>query len=337
LSTGKLPIDILERILKKYAISLDKRVKLGAEIGEDAAVVDIGDRFLILKTDPITFATDSIGHYAVVVNANDIATMGARPKWMLTTLLLPPGTTDERAAESIFRDISTECKNLGISLIGGHTEITHGIDRPIVCGCMAGEVKKEELVLTRGAMVGDEVLISKGICIEGTSIIAREKYDELMERGYSEDFLKRAKEFLFDPGISVVKDALVSCRAAKVHSMHDPTEGGIIMGLLEMIKASSCGMLIHKDKIPIYKESSLLCSEYGMDPLKTISSGALLLTASRQVIDDILKALRDAKIDATVIGDVIEGKDLILKVGEHYDYINSDQSFKDEISRLFDD
>ncbi len=148
---------------------------MGPRIGEDTAAIDMGDKALVVTTDPITFATDEIGYYSVVVNANDIATTGAQPRWFTASILLPEKGTDRALVDRIFRQIHKACREFGISLIGGHTEITHGLDRPILVGQMMGEVRKEELVTTDGAKAGDEVLLSKGICIEGTSIIAREK------------------------------------------------------------------------------------------------------------------------------------------------------------------
>ena len=161
-------------------------------MGEDAAIIDMGDRYLIAKSDPITFATDAIGYYAVVVNANDIATRGGQPKWFLATLLLPEQRTSEALVESIFAQISQACATFGITLVGGHTEVTYGLDRPILAGHMLGEVTPQALVTTGGARVGDVVLLTKGICIEGASIIAREREQELMRRGVPEAVIQRA-------------------------------------------------------------------------------------------------------------------------------------------------
>jgi hydrogenase expression/formation protein HypE len=174
LPVGKLPIRTLERLLKRNKIT-DPRVIVGPGIGEDAAVIDTGnDRYLIAKTDPITFTADQIGWYAVHINANDIVTKGARPLWYLATLLLPEGLTTEGVAEKIFQDTMKACKNLGVSLIGGHTEVTGGLSRPIVVGQMLGEVEKKRLVRINGARPGDAIILTKGIAIEGTAVIARE-------------------------------------------------------------------------------------------------------------------------------------------------------------------
>lgn len=201
LPTGKLDVQILRKLLKKYSTT-DKRVLLGPRIGEDAAAIEMGETVLIVTTDPITFATSEIGYYSVMVNANDIATTGAEPRWYTVSILLPEGKATEDLADSIFNQIHKACEKLGISLIGGHTEITYGLDRPIIVGQMIGEVQKGALITTSGAEPGDLVLLSKGICIEGTSIIAREKEGSLLSRGISGDLVERARRFLFDPGIS---------------------------------------------------------------------------------------------------------------------------------------
>src|SRR6266480_2934245 len=186
LPIGKHRAETLQAIFDKHPLR-DPRVVVGPRVGEDAAVIDMGDRYLVATTDPITFATDEIGWYAVQVNANDIAVRGARPRWFLATLLLPPRTTTEASVAALF---------------GGHTEITHGLDRPIVVGTMLGEVAKERLVTTGGARVGDAVVLTKGVPLEGAAIIAREKEAELRGRGVPATVIRRAKGFLRAPGLS---------------------------------------------------------------------------------------------------------------------------------------
>ena len=182
---GKLPLDLLSRLLDEIEVC-DPRVVLGARAGEDAALIDFGDRYLVAKTDPITFATDLIGWYMVQVNANDIAVMGGTPRWLMTTLLLPDGTS-ESDVERIFSQVREACDALNITLIGGHTEITYDLPRPIAVGAMLGEVPKERAVLTSGARPGDSIVLTKAIAVEGTSILAREASDDLSERGVAQD------------------------------------------------------------------------------------------------------------------------------------------------------
>ncbi|MBI3327913.1 MAG: hydrogenase expression/formation protein [Nitrospinae bacterium] len=301
LRPGKLPPTLLHRLLTTYA-KADPRVLVGPAIGEDAAVIDMGDRYLIAKADPITFATDAIGYYAVVVNANDIVTRGGRPKWFLATLLLPEHHTSERLVESIFAQICQACEAFGIALIGGHTEITYGLDRPILSGHMLGEVKPADLVTTGGAQVGDVLLLTKGICIEGTSIIAREREADLRRRGFGEALIARAKNFLYEPGISVVRDAQIACGAGRVHAMHDPTEGGLAMAIHELATAARVGVVVEQARIPVLEEAAQLCQAYGLDPLGTIASGALLIAATSEDAPAMQQALRTAGIRCEVIG-----------------------------------
>jgi thiamin-phosphate kinase len=303
LQTGKLNVQILRKLLQRYS-KTDEKVLLGPRIGEDAAAIDMGERVLIVTTDPITFATNEIGYYSVMVNANDIATTGAEPRWYTVTILLPEVQGTESLVDSIFQQIYRACEKLSISLIGGHTEITHGLDRPILVGQMIGEVQREALITTAGAKPGDIILLSKGICIEGTSLIAREKEGDLSSCGIPQDLVERAQRFLFDPGISVVEEARLAFQAGHVHSMHDITEGGLANGLHELSMAAGVGIVVEKDCIPIYEESRKLCEAFGLNPLGVIASGSLLITASPPETEKILERAHRHGAAITRIGRV---------------------------------
>jgi hydrogenase maturation factor len=287
LAYGKLPPAILDRLLGRIP-RRDARVVVGPRIGEDAAVIDFGDRYLVAKSDPVTFAAERIGWYAVQVNANDLATMGARPRWFLATLLLPRG--DPSLAEAVFADLLAACEELDISLCGGHTEVTPGLDRPIVAGHMLGEVEKERLVRKERIRPGDVVLLTRGVALEGTAILAREKAGELAGR-LEAALLERARNLLFRPGISVVADALAACAAAPVHGMHDPTEGGLIGGLYELAAAAAAGLAVDSSRIPVLPETAAICSLLDLDPLRLIASGALLIAVApddeRRVVETL--------------------------------------------------
>jgi hydrogenase maturation factor len=329
---GKLPAEHLARLLGRYAPS-DPRIVLGPGVGRDAAVISFGDRYLVAKTDPITFASDEIGWYAVHVNANDIACTGATVRWFLATLLLPEGQADEALVDTILGQITDACEELGVALTGGHTEITYGIDRPIVIGCMLGEVAPQDLVRPDMARPGDALLVTKGIAVEGTAIIAREKSDELAD--LDEPLLERCRDFLYDPGISVVQDAAVATAAGEVRAMHDPTEGGLATGLWELAEAAGVGLEIDEDAIPILPETRTLCAPLGLDPLGLIASGTLLMAVAPGDAPAIIAALDGNGIAATEIGRVIErerGIRLQRQAGEralpHFE--------RDEIVRLFE-
>ena len=315
---GKLDINTLKGLLERHTI-LDPRVILGPRIGEDAAVIDVGEgteSYWVVTSDPITFTTDEIGYYGVVVNLNDIATRGAIPKWFLATLLFPEKGTDLKSIEKIFSQIHEACRRFGISLIGGHTEITPGIEKMIFSGYMIGEVRKDRLVTTSGARAGDLLLLIKGVCIEGTSIIARENEGKLLKKGISPFLIRRAKDFIFDPGIEVLRAARLACDAVPVHSMHDPTEGGLINGIVEMAVASKKEIDVNLGEVHIYEESRILCQEYGLDPLGVIASGALLLTISPSDLPALQKAFEGTSIPMQVIGQVKEGPTRVLAMDE---------------------
>ena len=300
MQAGKLPLELLSQLLDKVNIS-DPRVVLGARPGEDAALIDFGDQYLVAKTDPVTFATDLIGWYMVQVNANDLAVMGATPRWLMATLLLPEGTTPEEA-RSIFDQLLEACAGLDIALVGGHTEVTYDLARPIAIGAMLGEVAKERAVLTSGARPGDAIVLTKGIAIEGAAILAREAGTQLREAGVAPHVLERARDFLFSPGISVVRDATIACDTVKVHSMHDPTEGGLATGLLEVAKAADIGLIVDAERIPILPECRAICQALGLDPLGLIASGALLATLAPQHASRLIDALAQHGIPAYDIG-----------------------------------
>jgi hydrogenase expression/formation protein HypE len=316
LKSGKLDIHILKRLLKKHTL-LDPRVVIGPKIGEDAAVIDAGEGaedFWVVTSDPITFTTEEIGYYGVVVNINDIATMGAIPRWFLATLLFPEERTDLGLIEKVFSQIHNACLRFGVSFVGGHTEITPGIGRMILSGHMIGEVKKERLVSTSGTRAGDLLLLVKGVCIEGTSIIARERERELLAKGMPRSLIEKAKHFIFDPGIDILQAARVACEAVSVHSMHDPTEGGLINGVVEMAWASEKEIEVDFGKVHIYEESQILCRQYGLDPLGVIASGALLLTISSSDLTRLQNAFEKASIPVQVIGKVNTGPARVLTI-----------------------
>ncbi len=300
MQAGKLPLEFLSELLSKINVT-DPRVVLGPKAGEDAALIDLGDKYLVTKTDPITFATDLIGWYLVQVNANDLAVMGATPRWLMVTLLLPEGTAQEEVRD-IFDQLLEACAALDITLIGGHTEVTYDLKRPIAVGAMLGEAAKDRVVLTSGAQPGDSIILTKGIAIEGTSLLAREAGKQLLEAGVSHDMIEKAKGLLFSPGISVSKDAAIACDTVKVHSMHDPTEGGLATGLLEMATSAGVGMTVNAERIPILPECKAFCDALGLDPLGLIGSGALLATLVPEDAPRLIDALTQEGISAHEIG-----------------------------------
>ena len=313
---GKLPAGILGGLLS--GLEVHPRLIVGPRVGEDAAVIDMGGRYLVAKSDPITFAEDRIGRYAVHVNANDIACMGADPAWFLSTLLLPEGRANEEMLRAIWNDIQKACRELGIVICGGHTEITPGLDRPIVCGQMLGEVSKEMLVRGDGAREGDAILLTRAVPVEGAAILANAKGAELAAE-LGEGLVERAAGFLEDPGISVVRQALAAANTGLVHAMHDPTEGGLATGIHELAEAAGLGARVDEEAIPISEEGGAICRAFGLDPLGVITSGALLLAVppgGEEKVRETLQETGALGVRIGTLGPAGEGAVLYRKDGE---------------------
>ncbi len=327
---GKLDPKFLEELFS--SLSHDKRVIVGPGIGKDAAVIDFGKTCLVVKTDPITFTSCNLGWYSVNINANDIACLGAAPRWFLATLLLPRKGTSKALVKRIFEEVNSACQTLGISLVGGHTEVTPRVAHPIIVGQMIGEVSREKLIDGSGVKLGDAILLTKGIAIEGTSVIYQEKSEKLKEQ-FSDKMLSRMKNLIYSPGISVVKEALLASKTGKVHLMHDPTEGGLKTGLWEMAYASGVGMKIEKKKIPILKETEVVCKLYGLDPLGLLASGALLLVIDREKIRELCQIYEKEKIECSVIGEVVS-REKGVKIVEGKEELSLSQSNQDELSKI---
>lgn len=307
---GKLTPDTLEALLSRVPVS-DPRVILGPKVGEDAALLDFGDEVLVAKTDPITFATDLIGWYAVHVNANDVACAGAKPRWFMATLLLPQQMNEENVSE-IFRQITDACASLDVTLVGGHTEVTQNLDKPIIVGCMLGVAPRDRALTTGGAQVGDYVILTKGVSLEGSALLAREQAEVLREGGMDPSLIEEAAGLLFSPGISVVKDARIACDAANVHSLHDPTEGGLATALQEVASAAGVGMVVDREGIPFLPHCVEICKVLKLDSLGLLASGSLIITLPPQEAPKLLSALKREGIDAWHIGHVTPAEEGIM-------------------------
>ncbi len=331
LPLGKLPADLLEKLLQGVRRE-DPRVLYGPGIGLDCAVIDTGaPDLLVMKSDPITFATQEIGWYAVQVNANDIATTGAIPRWMLATLLLPEGKTTPEIAGQIGKQLTSACERIGVALVGGHTEITHGLERPILVGTMLGEVARERLVMPSGARPGDRILLTKGVPIEATAILARELPERLSEC-LTRSEIDAAAAFLHSPGISVLRDARIAVSAGRVTAMHDPTEGGLASALWELAQASGNSLEIDAGAVPVPELASRVCACAGIDPLAAIASGALLLTADPADAGRVRSALEEDGIPCAEIGTVKAGP-VEVRLG---DGSQLPRPVRDDLARLFE-
>lgn len=309
LPVGKLPKELLAEILARAPVS-DPRVILGPGIGLDCAVIDNGERLTVYKSDPITFATNQIGYYLVQVNANDIATTGARPLWLLVTLLLPERTTTPSLPEMIMAQVRDASSSLGITVIGGHTEITAGLNRPIAVGTMVGEVARDGLISPQGARAGDRVLLTKGVPIEATTLLARE-FPQRLRGALLEGEIGEAQDYLFSPGIGVTRDARIAISAGRVTAMHDPTEGGVLAALWELAEASQKTLQVDPLRIPVPALARRVCAAFGIDPLCSIASGALLVTAPAADVGAICEALEMEAVACADIGMVANGPAMV--------------------------
>lgn len=334
LSVGKLPPPLLTALLQRAPIE-DPRVLIGPGPGLDCAVIDLGDRLLVFKSDPITFATDDIGWYLVQVNANDIATTGATPRWLMLTQLLPSGNSTAQSVLEIADQVFDACRSIGVSVIGGHTEITYGLDRPILAGTMIGEVDRDNLVTPLGATPGDKILLTKGVPIEATAILARE-IPETLALTLSEGEIVEAQNFLKVPGISILQDAQIAMGAGSVTAMHDPTEGGIASALWEMAEASQRELIVNLEDVHVPTLAGQVCQAFSLNPMAAISSGALLLTVSQDDCRGICLALEQAGIRCDEIGWVKSGSPWVWDVSRGWKRTLA-RPDRDEIARVFDD
>jgi hydrogenase maturation factor/beta-phosphoglucomutase-like phosphatase (HAD superfamily) len=303
LPAGKLPNDLLRDFLNQFRVD-DPTVLINPGVGEDIAAVDIESKeVLVLKSDPITFATDAIGQYAVLVNANDIATSGANPKWFLTTLFFPCGTTASQI-RYVVDELAVFCQRWRITLCGGHTEITDAVVRPIIAGMMAGTVSKRNLIDKRNIEKGDRVLFTKGVAVEGTAIIAREFGERLRKMGMAAKEIDRCSRFLND--ISVIAEAKIAAATLETSAMHDVTEGGLATALSEMSIAGRHKIKIDLDKIPVFPETRKICDSLDIDPLGLIGSGSLLISCRKAGCEKLMADVRDAGIEIACIGEVMD-------------------------------
>jgi hydrogenase maturation factor len=279
-------------------------VVVGPGIGGDAAAIDLGAKTLVVKSDPITFATESPAQYLVDVNANDLACLGATPRWMMVTALLPEGTTEDEV-EIHFHELRDACVERRVSLVGGHTEITSAVGRPILVGVLLGEARQGALLQPGGACPGDVLLLTKALALEGTALVARELGDGLGAT-VGRDIVQRAASLLADPGISVVAEAMAVLDAGGVTALHDPTEGGLATGVRELALAAGCGATVDSDDVPVLPETAAIAAALELDPLGMLASGSLLIAAEAGSVEGLVAACEAAGVGATRIGEVTD-------------------------------
>lgn len=308
LPVGKLPLPLLERLLRSIPSS-DPNILAGPGIGVDAAVVRFGEQTLVFKTDPITFTSENISRYLVTINSNDIACMGGIPRYLLVTFLLPAGSTTTASVEELFSDLRQACAAMDVALIGGHTEITYGIERPLAAGFMIGIMEEGTVHRSRGAGAGDLILLSKRIPIEAVSVIASEASHRL---DIDAQTLAEARSLILDPGISILKEARIAWGLGGVTAMHDPTEGGLATGLRELALASGCGVEVYRDRIPVLPIAEKILPRFSIDPLGALASGSLVVCCEEHSAGGIIAAWAENGIEGSIIGRLTEDRDMVL-------------------------
>lgn len=301
---GKLSHDKLSRLLRRLGPGRRSGVLIGPRIGEDAAAIDPGGRAVVVAADPVTFAADRVGWYAVHINANDVAAMGAKPQWFAGCVLLPAECPVR--VERIFDDMAEACESIGAAVVGGHTEVTDAVSRPVVAGTMMGAVAKGRITSTGGVRPGDRIVMTQWAAIEATAIIAREKGRALAGRCPPRT-LAEARRFLFHPGISVVREAMVAAKLGAT-AMHDPTEGGVVTGLWEMAQASGLEIRVELEAVPVHPHTARLCELTGLDPLRSIASGSLLIAIPAAKAERLMREMAARDIPAHVIGRAGRGR-----------------------------
>jgi len=278
---------------------------LGPALGEDGAVIEIGDKAVVSSVDPITGAVERIGWLALNICANDVATFGVKPLFFSSCILLPE-KSNEHVLETICRQIDEAARKIEVAVIGGHSEVTPHLQNPIVVGHCMGITEKESYVTSGGAKAGDHLILTKEAGIEGTAILATDKY-ETLKKSVNTKILVSAQKFF--EKISVVKEALLAFQHGGVNAMHDPTEGGIAGGIHEMADASNLGVKVFEREIPVTKETQAICKFFGIDPLQLLSSGALLIAAKPDKSQEIIEKLKANGIQARIIGKFVEDKE----------------------------
>lgn len=327
MKVGKISETVLKRSIFKQIHTRREEVLLGAGVGEDCAAVKLApDEVFVISTDPITGTVKDTGMLAIQITANDLASSGAEPVGVMLTVLLPE-EIEEKDIREMMGQVEEACSTFHIQVMGGHTEVTRAVNQPVISVTGVGKVREDRLVSTAGAKPGQDILVTKWIGIEGTSIIAKEKESELLAR-FSESFVDTAKGF--DQYLSVVPESRIAVEHG-VSAMHDVTEGGIYGALWEVAEASGVGLEADLKAIPIRQETVEICEYFELNPYYLISSGCMLMTAERG--HDLARKLQAAGIPAAVIGKTTEGKARRIWNGGEESYLERPKT--DELYKIY--
>lgn len=328
MKVGKVPENVLKRSIFKQIKTKRDEILVGAGVGEDCAVISLAeDEVFVMSTDPITGTSQDIGALSIHVTANDIASAGAEVVGVMLSVLLPEGT-EEDELKAMMKQVEETCSKLNIQTIGGHTEVTKAVNQPIITVTGVGKVKRNQMITTGGARVSDDIVITKWIGLEGTSIIAKEKEAELLTR-FAPSFIEVAKGF--SNYLSIVPEAATAVKSG-AHAMHDVTEGGIFGALWELAEASGVGLEIDLKKIPVKQETIEICDYFGLNPYALISSGSMVI-ATRQG-HDLVRELEKQGIHAVCVGKVTDSNDRVLLNEDEKRFLEPPKA--DELYKIYD-
>ncbi len=297
LNAGKVPADVLKSSVYPYIGQLRQEVLVHSGLGEDSSIIDFGDKVAVLSTDPITCADSHSGHLAVYVSCNDIAACGAKPIGILVTLLLPVGS-DEHILKELMESVHEASRKIGIEVLGGHSEITSSVVKPVISATAIGIADKNKFVTSSGAKPGDDIIVTKFLGLEGSAILATD-FEGFLTGKVSDETIKAAQSFI--DKISVIDEGIIAAKVG-VSAMHDITEGGLLGACFEVANASQVGVEIYQDLLPLLPETRNICQAFGINPLGLISSGSMLICTPKG--DEVVKALKSNNIPATIIGKV---------------------------------
>jgi hydrogenase maturation factor len=306
---GKIKIDDLKGLILNQLTTTNPDVLVGPKAGEDSAVIDFGEFVAVMSTDPITGVKEGMGSLAVNVACNDIAANGAEPIGIQQALLLPPETEEEEII-AIVDDINNAAQNLGIDVLGGHTEVTDIVHQPLVSCTAIGKTTKDKFVTSSDAAVGDDIVVTKWTGLEGTSILATDFADKLVELGVGEEDLSLAQNLAAD--LSVVPEGMIGAELG-VNAMHDVTEGGLYGALYELTDAAEVGFEVTEEQIPVHHSTKLIATALEINPYHLIGSGMMILTTPHG--DDLVAELKEIEVKSTKIGKIIADKKIIHSQG----------------------
>lgn len=311
---GKLAGTDLKKVILNKIDHFRSDVLVPAGPGEDSSVIDLGDQLLVVSSDPITGAEKNAGFLAVNVACNDIAAAGAEPFGLQVILLLPP-ELEEKESENLMEDIVQAAKEIEVEVLGGHTEITDLVKKPVITITALGKAEKEELSSSSAAEAGDILYITKGMGIEGSYILANDYTDELLRKSVSPDAVQKASQYL--KFLSVLPESRIA-RKNGVKAMHDVTEGGLYGAVAEMASAAGLGYLLEKDRFEFKPEVKEICDKLNIDPAGLISSGSMLIAASPKI--DLKNIFSSHDIELQRVGKLLESGNYIKENGEKKEF-----------------